>query len=191
MAHSIRRIPTWAIVNTAFLFAPIFLTVLAFGSYRFWFVPQSEFIAPAVLILIAYYVVVLRFASRSSGHSFRSLWPTFRRSHPKVRDAVLALGGFGAFCIAAFYSFYAIIPAAFTATTGKIVDERASIASVDSINPSRRCGTEVKFREVSPAMSSGFCIGNRGELQPLLVGDRVTLHGRRSVFGLWVIRIDR
>lgn len=191
MARSLQDIPKWADLNPALLYAPILLTaVAALGSFRFWFVPRSEFIVPAALALTTYYVIVVHICCRSSGRHFSSLWPTFRRSHPKTSDAVLFWGGLGVFGTAAFYAFYAVIPAAFTAIMGNIVEKRASVAFVDSINPSAGFGTATELRGISPAMSAGCCIGNRGQPHPFMVGDRVSIHGRRSVLGPWVIRIE-
>lgn len=191
MATSRPSFPAWAILNTALLLAPILITLAAFASYRFWFVAKPDFIAPALLALVCYYAGIFRICARTSGHNFLSLWPMFRRSHPKKLDAVWALVGFAVFGVAAFYAFYAVIPAAVTAITGSHSNEQATVASVDSINPSGSCGTKLELLEVSPAMLGSFCIGNRVESKALVAGDRVTLYGRRSVLGFWVTRIER
>lgn len=190
MALNRRSIPTWAVLNTVLLFAPIFVSIAAFGSYRFWFVPRSELIIPAAILLVVYYTLVLRICASNSGHSFRALWPTFRRSHPDMLSPFWLLLGVLIFGTSAFYAFYSVVPAAFTVVSGTESKEYVTVASIDTINHTARCGAHLEFLELSPAMSSGFCLGNRTAAVGFEVGDRITLHGQRSDLGFWVNRIE-
>jgi hypothetical protein len=183
---TLHRTPTWAITNSVLLFAPIVIGFGAFPSMRLWFIPSSTLWLYALLVFFFYYTVVFYIGKRLSGMK------TWRLPRQGTRGHIMSALGLIMFSSIAYQAFYRVAPAIATSIAGERVKKEFTISSVDGLNPSGRCGTEVRLVEVSPSpLGKGFCIQDDKVDTSWAKGTRVTLSGRESALGFRVTRIGR
>ncbi len=175
--------PTWAIRNLILLLAPVVTGLLGFPLFRIWFIPAPSLRLYAFVFVIAYYIVVIQLCQRSSG---KKMWASFRRSSPNIKEYVGLIVGLALFFLPAYMAFSIVGPAFITSITGRSVTKEFTVSSVDSINPSGSCGTEVRLVEVSPVLSRGFCLNSAQANVQWVSGSRVILSGKESMLGLRV-----
>lgn len=172
-----RKVPAWAVLNTALLSSPLFLGL---GIFRFWFIPNPSLKVPALGFLVVYYCVVFYVCKRTSG--VNDLWGEYKKTNPTWRNYLGVAVGWVMFAFIGYAAFYVSLPAVATSIAGREVIKEFNIVSAKALYRTG-CRYELRLEGVSPAIGAGFCIPVEQFDSRWVEGSKVMLKGRESVLG--------
>lgn len=172
-----KKVPAWALLNTALLFGPVALGLFVF---RLWFIPNPSLKIPALFLLVSYYWVVFYICKRTSGVT--SLWVEYKKTNPTWKNYLWSILGLVMFSLMGYAAFYVSLPALATTVTGHEITKTFKITSSAAVYRSS-CRYELRLEGASPAIGSGFCV-RANDFDPRWVkGSNVLLHGQESSLG--------
>ncbi|UUY07361.1 hypothetical protein LRS11_16230 [Pseudomonas sp. J452] len=149
-----------------------------------WFIPSETLWVYAAALFFLYYTTVFYIFTCLAGMR------PWRIPQQNLKKQIMGVLGLIVFSSAAYQAFYRVIPALTTSAIGEEVKKELTISSVDNINPSSKCGTEVKFREASVSLlDKGLCIKDRDIDKNWHKGTRVTISGKESMLGFRIMRV--
>jgi hypothetical protein len=177
MEWNSKRVPAWALLNTALLFGPL---VLGLFVFRLWFIPNPTLKIPALFFLVIYYWVVFYICKRTSGGI--DLWVEFKKTNPSWKNYLSLTLGLVMFSLIGYAAFYVSLPALATTVAGHEITKNFKVTSSAAVYRSG-CRYELRLEGASPVIGTGFCV-HANEFDPRWVkGSNVLLYGRESFLG--------